>query len=822
MCWDEHGRLFVCELHGYNLEGQYDIEELNRAGKLDREVRRIQANEQAKEAARAGTYGTVKLLRDSNGDGVMDSAEVFADHLPAAYGICPARGGIIVACAPDIVFLADRDSDGHAEVRETLFTGFATGALERGINQPQWGLDDWIYFGKGHGGGTITGPHLAKPVQLGNTDFRIKADGSAIESITGSTHTFGHAFTEDGERFISTTSVPGLFVTPLPWHYLARNPDAAAPRTEQSAAEYTRVFPLAAPHPWRTKRAQDPGFFKYYRDRYGAGDSDPGGWFTSACGPLVYQDVALPADCRGAYFVCEPAQNLIHRAVIERDGAGLRLRRAPGEEAGEFIASRDPWFHPIHLAHGPEGALWIVDMYREIIEDYSAIPRYLQQQYGLTNGISQGRLWRLTHDAAPRAPSADMSKLNASGLAKEAGSPHFWRRQTARRLLVERNAQSVAPALSQLAREAKETSAVLNALYTLDALGDLKPDDAAAALKHSDAAVRRHGLRFAERWLDAQPALLESALHLANDQEAPLLLQTALSLGESTNARVLPTLASLARSHGDLKWMPNAILSSLHNRGGPMVDELMNAPERIGSAKALLEPLCAAIAARHDERELAPTISRIAAAKDIGVQTVCLRGLQNGLKGSRAIALASAGRAALNQLLVSDDGDIRRLATAISGSLAADPATQKALLAKATREIGDVKLPAETRLAAVAQLSASDDASATAALLAAWPANTPKVRDAILDAVFSRRDRLPAVLELLERKTIPPAVLTAFQRVTLLENDQPAIRERAARLLTKSGGASDDTFHRFAAALTGERDKAHGERVFRDNCATCH
>ena len=82
VCWDEHGRLFVCELHGYNLEGQYDIEELNRAGKLDREVRRIQANEQAKEAARAGTYGTVKLLRDSNGDGVMDQAEVFADHLP--------------------------------------------------------------------------------------------------------------------------------------------------------------------------------------------------------------------------------------------------------------------------------------------------------------------------------------------------------------------------------------------------------------------------------------------------------------------------------------------------------------------------------------------------------------------------------------------------------------------------------------------------------------------------------------------------------------------------------------------------------------------
>jgi len=822
VCWDEHGRVFVSELHGYNLEGQFDIEELNKTGQLDREVRRIQANERAKAAAKAGMYGTVKVLTDTNGDGVMDQANVFADHLPPVYGICPARGGIIAACAPDIYFLADRDGDGQAEVRERLFTGFATGALERGVNQPQWGLDNWIYFGKGHGGGTITGPHLAKPVQLANTDFRIKADGSAIEAITGSTHTFGHAFTEDGERFVPTTSNPGLFVTPLPWPYLARNPDAAAPRTEQAAGDYTRVFPVAAPHPWRTKRAQDPDFSKYYRDRYGAGDSDPGGWFTSGCGPLVYQDVSLPPDCRGAYFMCEPAQNLVHRALIERDGTMLRLRRTPGEEAKEFLASGDSWFHPIHLAHAPDGAICIVDMYREIIEDYSAIPRYLQQQYGLTNGASHGRIWRLTHESAPRAPSADMSKLGPSDLAKEIASPHFWRRQTARRLLVERNAQDAGPALSQLARGAKETSAVLNALYALDGLVALKPEDAAAALDHPNAAVRRHGLRFAERWLDTQPMLLERALKLANDRDAPLLLQLALTLGESTNARVLPTLAALARSHGDVRWMPNAILSSLHDRGGLMLDELLNTPERIGSAASLLEPLCTAIAARHDARELSQTLLRIAVAQDAGLQTVCLRGLQSGLKGGRAMAVAADGRDALNQLTASDNGDVRRAAVVLSGLLAPDSTTQKLLLAKATREIADVKLSAEVRLAAVAQLDSSDEARAVSTLLAAWPANTPKVREAILEAIFSRRDRLAALLESLERKTIPSAALTAFQRLTLLESDQPAIRDRASRLLTKQGGARDETLRRFATALASERDRAHGERVFRDNCATCH
>jgi hypothetical protein len=196
--------MFVSELHGYNLEGQLDIEELNKAGQLDTKVRRVQADDKFKRAAEAGTYGVVKALYDTNGDGRIDKAVVWATNLPPAYGLVAARGGVIVACAPDIVFLADRDGDGRAEIQEKLFTGFATGALERGINAPQWGIDGWIYFGRGWGGGEIHGPHLEKPVQLPGSDFRIRADGTAIEPVTGSTHTFGFALTETGDRFLSS------------------------------------------------------------------------------------------------------------------------------------------------------------------------------------------------------------------------------------------------------------------------------------------------------------------------------------------------------------------------------------------------------------------------------------------------------------------------------------------------------------------------------------------------------------------------------------------------------------------------------------------
>ena len=253
VCWDERGRMFVSELHGYNLEGQLEIEDLNKTGKLDTQVRRVEAAEKYKQAAKAGTYGVVKMLRDTDGDGRMDAAETWANDLPPAYGVVPARGGVIVACAPDIVYLADSKGDGKADRREVLFTGFRTGELWRGINAPQWGADGWIYFGRGWGGSRITGPKLAKAVDLPDSDFRIRADGSAIEPVTGATHTFGFATTESGDRFTVNTTIPAIQIAPLPWRYLARNPDAAASGTRSSDRRLPRVVAFRA-----TSLAQTP------------------------------------------------------------------------------------------------------------------------------------------------------------------------------------------------------------------------------------------------------------------------------------------------------------------------------------------------------------------------------------------------------------------------------------------------------------------------------------------------------------------------------------------------------------------------------------
>ncbi len=816
VCWDAHGDLFVSELHGYNIEGQFDIEDLNKTGKLDRVVRRIAANEDAMRRAEKKQYGTVKRLLDSDGDGVMDRAEVWADRLPVCLGVCPARGGIIAICAPDIVFLADRDGDGRAEVRETLFTGFRFGVIERRINSPIWGPDNWIYIDGGQGG-RITGPHLATPVDIPVTGFRIKPDGSAIEPVSGHTGTYGFTFNADGDRLVISTGSPGIQVAPLPWRYLSRNPDVAIRAATHNAANYNTSFPTSQPHPWRTKRAADPGFGKYYSDHYGAAESIPNGYFTSACSPLVYNDNALPG-LRGQILACAPAQNLVHRALLSRDGTLLKIRRTPQETKSEFLVSADIWFHPIHLAIGPNGGVWIADYYREIIEDYSAIPRYLQQQYGLADGNDHGRIWRLTHDDMPAPQSADMTRLSNAALGREVVSQRFWRRQTARRLLLERDARQ-----TDIPLPPNDTSAAVNALYTLDALGQLDDKKLASALGHSEPGVRRHALRLAERQFGKSEKLFAAALRLADDDSSIVRLQLALSLGESSDPRTLKALARLAKQHGADEWLDNAILTALAGRASGMLAALIDKPANSHDARGLIARLCDSIATRRNTGELSATIIHIAGLSDRGLQQACLAGLRKPFKSATTVALSDAARAALDQLSTTDDGEVRIAAVGLKQILKLEsPVDRHARLAKALGEVANVQLGAARRLAAVRELGSETDPRIAAQLFDAYPAATPSVRRAILGAAFARRDHLPAVVVALEQQKFSAAALNAVQRNTLLKQPDADLAKRVKALFATLEPVDDKLLQRFTAALDNKRDTAHGREVFTQHCSICH
>jgi putative heme-binding domain-containing protein len=834
MAFDAQGRIFVCELHGYNLEGYYDILELNKTGVLDTKVRRIDANPEAQRRAAAGQYGTVKMLEDTDGDGRFDRVTVWADHLPCCYGVAPALDGVVVVCPPDIIYLGDADGDGKPEIRQKLGqTG--GGPMWNRPSAPRWNIDNWYY----HGGGS-----------------RFQLVTRVVEPATG-TGQFGQTTTDWGDRFFIVQMQPVRYVVPLPHHYLARNPYHGARADTQSLLTYLDVYPISKPDPWRQKRGADPAWLKFY----GVAEATPNGYITSACGPLIYRGTLFPPEYRGNHFCCENAQNFIHRCLLERDGAGFRVRRQPDPKT-EFLASTEEWFRPINLSLGPDGAMYIVDMYREIIEDYSAIPRFLQQQYveSLIAGHDKGRIYRLTVEGTPKWRPFNLRKAPAVELVGQLSNDNPWWRETAQRLLVERGDRSALVPLRALVREGKTPQARLHALCTLDGLKALEPALVEQALGDSHFGVRTHAVRLAGPWLDQSRSLLEKALSLVDDPDAKVRLQLALTLGDSKDPAALKALGQLAIAHADEPWMNDAILSSVAITADRLLAMLVTRASGPGKGQRLLAPLASIVGARHNDEQIGRLLVAIAAAnaqEASGLQAECLKGLIEGLqRGKAQVLFSTTGQQALRQLLASGS-ETAKLAVRVAGLVKlAQSKEMAALLATAAQtavndkaalkerqaaiavlaaapfsqlsstagKLLDARQPLEVQLAAVQAMASAGEPEVASVLLAGWASHTPKVQAAVLDAVFARQNRLAGLLDAVEKGKVPASSLDANRCKQLQEVGDVTIRARAQALLAKMGPSPSraSVLQRYQAALSLTGHEARGKKVFDQHCANCH
>ncbi|MGI9244411.1 MAG: PVC-type heme-binding CxxCH protein [Verrucomicrobiales bacterium] len=788
VAWDEKGRLFVTEIHGYNLEGHLDVTELNKGGELDLTIRRVRVGEEMKAEAREGQHGSLKLLRDNDGDGRMDEEITWADDIPAAYGVVPALGGVIVTAEPHIYFFADRDGDDKPDVRRILFSGFGRGEMERAINNPVWGPDNWIYAGQGWGGGTITGPNLKEPVKLGRTDFRFKADGSAIEQVSGSNHTFGMAFDDWGNRFLITTGQPVRYAAPLPHRYLIRNPHVASPETTVGASPYGNCFPISQPHPWRRKRGADPRWVKFY----GAGEAQPNGNFTSACGQQIYRAGLFPEEYNGNHFCCDPQQSLVHRSLISRDGAGLRARRPEAQAGSEFLASSDGWFRPNNLRVGPDGALYIVDMYREIIEDYSAIPRYLQQQYGLLNGDDRGRIWRLAPEGSSPGP------VDVSGVAEVAQLKHAdaWWRETAQRLLIENGGSTDQLAALSVDLEAPFQSRIA-AIYTLDGLGEPVPT---MTLADPHPAVRLHALRAG---VDVGlPRLVDT------ESDPNVLLQLALSLGDSGDARAAEALAKLAADHSGIRWMDAAVLSSVSRQAGAFLSVVAN---RYPNTKInMIEGAAVTAAATGDDRAAPAVMKLIAGHTDPSLRIRLLElatehGFGDGAELGKVVVRSLSG----------DSGDAEQLAALRLISLADAKTVDGAL----DRVFESGRSP-DFQEEAVRAILVKADPEIAGRLIAELPRSTPRLVASIVEALLARDE---TALQFLESGAANAAGLSQLQRYRLLHHTDPKLRTAAEELFAdppEVAIAAADA--EFVARLKEPPDVQRGAELFAVHCAICH
>ncbi|HZU38360.1 MAG TPA: PVC-type heme-binding CxxCH protein, partial [Gemmataceae bacterium] len=457
--------------------------------------------------------GRIKFLESTHHDGHYDKATLFMDGLHYPTGVAPWRKGVLVTCAPDIFYAEDTNGDGRAHKKVVLYTGLVEGNPQHRVNSLVWGLDNWIHCANGNSGGVVRSLKTGKTVDIHGRDFRIRPDTGDIEPEAGETQ-YGRSRNDWGDWFGDNNSFPSWHVV-LDDHYLRRNPHVAAPNpTVQVSVKpgAARVYPISRTMP----RFNDPEALNH---------------FTSANSVIVYRDDLFGPFFAGNTFVSEPVHNLVHREIMKPRGVTFTSHRAPDEQESEFLASSDNWTRPCMIQIGPDGTLWMADMYRFVIEHPEWIPLEWQRRLDLRAGADMGRIYRIYPvDKKPRAiPNLD--RLDTAGLVAALDSPSGWQRDMAQQMLLWRADRSAVPLLERLASESHRPLARLHALCTLAGLHGLTTNVLLKALADPHPGVRRHAIRLCEGRFSQSPELGERLLQLLDDADPHVRMQLAYTVG---------------------------------------------------------------------------------------------------------------------------------------------------------------------------------------------------------------------------------------------------------------------------------------------------
>ena len=756
--------------------------------------------------------GRVKRLEDTDGDGRFDWATIFADNLPYPTGVMPWKGGVLVSAAPDILYFKDTNGDGKADVREVIFTGFGKGNPQHIVNGLRYAIDNWIYGNNGDSDGDIRpgSQSNASGISIRGTDFRFRPDFSRFEPAAGRSQ-HGNTFDDWGHRFCG-----GHLDHPvLPLRYLGRNPHLAVEEVTDLITDHSRVFPISN-----------------IEDNYN--DTESWGEFTGASGVTIYRGSTYPAAYWGNVFVCESPHNIVHRDILMERGISFAARRArPGVE---FLASTDLWFRPVNLYNGPDGALYVVDMYRAVIEHPQWIMLEAQTRLDLRAGHLQGRIYRIVHESTKSMARPHMSTESAFELVAHLESKIAWRRMTAQRVLVERQDKSAVEPLKKLARTSRSPLGKLHALWTLEGLNALQPGLVELALKDPEVGLRENALRLAEPLLAESASLNRAVLGMADDPHQRVRFQLAFTLGGSHGERALAVLARILVQDAENEWVRAAVLSSVPGAALKLLSHLrsgfpnfLNRPQP-GALEVVCE-LAKLVGESRNEGQVVgwlklameagakPSSWRLAAVAGVGPS---LRrwgvALEEFIEQSGVFERVADWSPELMKLAFDSERDADGRANAIDLLvLMPNPDLALRLL-----KLLSPQEPLAVQVAAVQALESWPGDAITPRLLEGWATYTGPVRQRILDASFARPDRIEKILNLLEKSEIHVSELAAHHRKQLLESENAAVRERAKKLFGPKPDFEKLIRELSAKVLSLKGNRMRGEKVFRENCTNCH
>ncbi len=800
--------------------------------------------------------GRVKRLEDRDGDGRYEQVSIFAESLSLPNGVMPWKDGVLVTAAPDILFLSDSDADGVADERSVILTGFAATNPQLRVNGPLYGIDNWIYvaytrvpnpvrFAKEFGdrGGPIRFPGRtgAKSVEARSHDIRFRTDDSLVERVAGNSQ-FGNAFDAWGNRF-TVWNNDHLRHVVVQEKYLVRNPYLVNPEAMRSVSDHEKAATLF-------QITTEP---EYIHD-------SQHGRFTSASGISIYSGGLFPAGYEHTSFTCDPVHNVVHRDVLVADGPTFTAKRA--HEGREFLASTDSWFRPVFTTTGPDGALYVVDYHRPVVEHPEYAPKEIVDYIEFEPPAHAGRIYRIVYEGSVPYDPAKLGEASSEELVDALSHPNGWWRMTAQRLLVERSDRSVESVLQELARENKAV-AKLHALWTLDGLGSLSSDLVRDALLDPEPNVREHALQLAEGLL-TEEELRREALRLAQDESAKVQLQAAFILGSYPDHRAHRALEQLLADNIESPWFRTAALSAAADNPDAWLARLLRRPGLLSreseGKRAMLHDLASIAGTRQQDMQAAKLVDAVrqsSAVRGDWWRQAVLEGLREGFgQGEKERPRLAATQRGLLALL-SIPGETVRVG-ALDALLRIDvEATPQvdSILARAASIAADSLAPVEGRIfairtlgldrsgqyttdiaallgpshseglqvAAVETLSAVQGSDATESLLEDWRSYTGPVRTAIIGELVGHTQGISALLDAVENETVQSWSLSRGRQRQLLRHADEEIRARAEALFGESVRNERQTvYEKYRPALAYEGNVESGKEIFRDVCSECH
>ena len=807
--WDAQGRLWVCEMYDYPAGLKPPAQPGRKYG------------EPLKEPPGGFTPGgRIKILTDRDGDGRFDKATLFLDGIPFPTGVMPWRKGALICAAPDLLYAEDTNGDGRADIVRTNITGFARHNYQARLNGFTWGLDGWLHASSGLFGGKVKSLQTGKEIDLSGRDFRYRPDTGEIEPVSGISQ-FGRV-RDDFDNWFGNDNSTWLWHFPLPDHYLRRNPfvNVSEPRVFVArGSEANRVFPTS-----RTlTRFNDPQMANIV---------------TSACGPGVYRDTLLGGDYYGNVFICEPVHNLVHRLVLDRSGVSYAGRRAAGEERAEFLSSADSWFRPVQARTGPDGALYIVDMYRFVIEHPRWIPPERLKELDPRAGADMGRIYRVYPRGSKPARVPKLEKASVETLVKALSGPNGPTRDLAHQQLIERN--GIADVVAQ---STSNPAARVQQLAALRDLNLLRDEHITRALTDANADVRHFALKLA----DGRSGCVEALMAFpgrAENVDGRLMRQYWLSVsGFDSN-----TVHRFLSTQSPLIDVPEWLVAT---RQAPFaaVQAILRAkaPGKLGATggmpRAMSTLFAAMLADKHVDdlgRVLIKLLPPDETARDLSsawaVNTLhaelldhpdalAALGTNASAEVRRSVERLRGDFASGQQVHWLMSGELKTLSAEsippvirILGHNAQSSATNRAQLMDLFSADLDNAARQELRKA-VGRLRGDEFVRE---VIARWSTFGPAVRDMLLELLLAKEDWSAAVLGGIEGGTVQAGELSLARQQRLRSHARADIRTRAGKLFAVATTNRRDVLARYegVGALTPVKDR--GGELFAKNCAQCH